>query len=151
MQQNQAAYKPEQPQIAPEENNEQSNAIAQNDNNETLPSQTDVAINNNSSNEASNNTQQTNNYTTSAQANALTTVKNDNSSNNIVQPAVYKVLNIDDDVNNNSLYVGSMALNKNKVRGFMKKVGGIFSSKTKNASGDNDGKLQVANLEFKTN
>ncbi|HRH61024.1 MAG TPA: hypothetical protein PL045_10670 [Chitinophagaceae bacterium] len=150
-QQNKIAYNTVQLQILPEQNETQANVIAQNDNNETLPPQTDVAINSNSNNVSDNSTQQINNYTTSAQANALTTVKNDNSSNNIIQPAVYKVLNTDDDVNNNSLYVGSMALNKNKVRGFMKKMGGIFSSKTKNASGGDDGKLQVANLEFKTN
>ncbi len=45
---------------------------------------------------------------------------------NYAKPAVYKELNTDEDVNGNTLYVGSIGLNKNKVRGIMKKVGGIF-------------------------
>jgi len=77
--------------------------------------------------------------------------KNTNADNNnsIVKPAVYKELNTDDD-ENRSLYVGALELNKNKVRGLMKKVGGLFSGKSKNADSD-DGKLQIANLQLNTN
>ena len=70
---------------------------------------------------------------------------------NLVKPAVYKELNTDDD-NNESLYVGNLNLNKNKLRGVIKKVGGLFAGKAKNAVASNDqGKLQVANLEFNKN
>lgn len=69
----------------------------------------------------------------------------------IVQPAIYKELNTDDDVNtNNGLYIGNMEINKNQVRGFMKRIGGLFSGKSKNSSNEK-GKLQVANFELNTN
>lgn len=64
------------------------------------------------------------------------------------KPVAYKELNTDEDVNSNTLYVGSLGLNKNKVRGIMKKVGGIF--KSKNASGEENGKLQVAGFQLNT-
>ena len=41
------------------------------------------------------------------------------------------------------LYIGNMGLNKNKVRGIIKRVGGLFTGKSKN-SPDEKGKLQVA-------
>ncbi len=70
---------------------------------------------------------------------------------NLVQPAVYKELNTNDDDNYQStLYVGNMGVNKNKVRGFMKKIGGLFAGKSKNSS-DEKGKLQVAGFELNTN
>src|SRR5204863_8433654 len=62
-----------------------------------------------------------------------TQVFNNTASNdNTVKPAVLKELNTDEDISNNTLYLGSLELNKNKVRGIMKKVGGIFSGKSKN-------------------
>lgn len=67
------------------------------------------------------------------------------------KPAVYKEINPNEDANSNTLYIGSIGLNKNKVRGIMKKVGGIFSGKTKNAAEGENGKLQVANFELNTN
>lgn len=71
--------------------------------------------------------------------------------NFIVQPAAYKELNTNDDDNlHNTLYIGNMGVNKNKVRGLMKKVGGLFAGRSKNAS-DEKGKLQVANFELNTN
>lgn len=77
--------------------------------------------------------------------------KNTDVAANLVKPAVYKELNTDDD-NNESLYVGNLNLNKNKLRGVIKKVGGLFAGKAKNAIASNDqGKLQVANLEFNKN
>ena len=71
--------------------------------------------------------------------------------NNLVKPAIYKELDTEDDTNG-SLYVGNLNLNKNKLRGVIKKVGGLFAGKAKNAIASNDqGKLQVANLEFNKN
>lgn len=67
-----------------------------------------------------------------------------------VKSALYTELNTDDE-ESNSLYLGSMQINKNKVRGFMKKVGGLFAGKSKDGNANGDGKLQVANLELNTN
>ena len=75
----------------------------------------------------------------------------DVTANTFVQPAVYKELNTDDDPSQ-SLYVGNLNLNKNKLRGVIKKVGGLFAAKSKTALASNDqGKLQVASLEFNKN
>ncbi|QEC67399.1 hypothetical protein FRZ67_08855 [Panacibacter ginsenosidivorans] len=71
--------------------------------------------------------------------------------NNFAKNAVYKELNTDEDEERNSLYLGSMQINKNKVRGFVKKVGGLFAGRSKEASANKDGKLQIANLELNTN
>lgn len=71
--------------------------------------------------------------------------------NNYAKTAVYKELDTDEDNNRGSLYVGSIEINKNKVRGFMKKVGGLFAGKSKTAMANEDGKIQVANLELNTN
>ena len=70
------------------------------------------------------------------------------SDNTIFQPVVYKDLNINDD--DRSINVGSMQLNKNKLKGLLRKAGRLISGKGKNNT-NNDGKLQVANLEIKTN
>lgn len=68
-----------------------------------------------------------------------------------IQTASYKELNTNDDDNRNAFYIGNMEVNKNKVRGIIKKVGGLFSGKSKNSSDDEKGKLQVANFELNTN
>ena len=69
----------------------------------------------------------------------------------IIQPAVYKELNTDDVVDtDNGLYIGNMELNKNQVRGILKKVGGLFSGKSKKST-DEKGKLKVASFELNTN
>lgn len=73
--------------------------------------------------------------------------KTTNASN--TKNALYKELNTEEE--RNSLYLGSMQINKNKVRGFMKKVGGLFAGKSKDGLANEDGKLQVANLELNTN
>ena len=71
--------------------------------------------------------------------------------NNVVIPAVYKELDTNDD-KDRSLYVGNLNLNKNKLRGVIKNVGSLFAGKSKNAIASNDqGKLQIANLEFNKN
>lgn len=82
---------------------------------------------------------------------ALRYAKNTDASNSkYAKSALYKELNTDEE-EHNSLYLGSMQINKNKVRGFMKKVGGLFAGKSKDGNANEDGKLQVANLELNTN
>ena len=66
------------------------------------------------------------------------------------KPAVYKEINPNEDANSNTLYIGSIGLNKNKVRGIMKKLAAFFRKKKNAAEGEN-GKLQVANFELNTN
>jgi hypothetical protein len=73
-----------------------------------------------------------------------------NNETGFVKNALYKELNTDVEDERNSLYVGSMQINKNKVRGLVKKVGGLFAGKSKDAARE-DGKLQIANLELNTN
>ncbi len=64
--------------------------------------------------------------------------------NNYVHPAVYKEeLNTDGD-NSKNLYVGSLEINTDKVRGFFRKAGRFLSSKVKKEDGE---KIQVANIE----
>ncbi|MBG9375169.1 hypothetical protein I5907_02935 [Panacibacter sp. DH6] len=95
---------------------------------------------------AKNNTKQDND-------NNVVTAKNTKpeTSKNYVSHAVYKELNTDEDENREALYVGSLQINKNKVRGLVKKVGGLFAGKAKEAAASEDGKLQIANLELNTN
>jgi anti-sigma factor RsiW len=52
---------------------------------------------------------------------------------NTVQTIVYKTLEEDDDMtaSNNTVYVGNMQLNKNKVDGLMKKAKGLFAKSKK--------------------
>lgn len=49
--------------------------------------------------------------------------------NNIVKPAVYRELDPDDE--KKSLYLGSIEINKDKLRGFFRKAGSIFRSKSR--------------------
>ncbi len=65
-----------------------------------------------------------------------------------IMTAGYKEINTSDD--DQSLYVAGLNLNKNKVKGFLKKAENILSNKTKEYI-KGDGKLQVANLEFEDN
>lgn len=51
------------------------------------------------------------------------------SDNNIMQPAVYKELNTDDD--NHTLYVSGIKLNKNKVNGFLKSASRLLGGRVK--------------------
>lgn len=53
----------------------------------------------------------------------------DYAANNLVQPAVYKLLETDDE--RKSLYLGSLEINKDKLRGLFRKAGNLFRSKTK--------------------
>lgn len=54
--------------------------------------------------------------------------------NNIVKPAVYKELDTEDD--RKSLYLGSIEINKDKLRGFFRKAGSLFRSKTRQQTED---------------
>lgn len=67
------------------------------------------------------------------------------SNNNIAQPAVYRELNTSDE-NNKDFYVGSLDINKNKVRGLLKKAGRLFGGKAKDDAKD----IKVANLDINT-
>jgi anti-sigma factor RsiW len=48
----------------------------------------------------------------------------------------------------NNVYVGALSINKDKLKGVFRKATRLFSSKTKNEN--EDGKLQIANLEIET-
>jgi hypothetical protein len=65
----------------------------------------------------------------------------------LTQPALYRELDTKDD--DRTLYVGSMQINKDKLRGLFKKASSLLGSKAKEA-GNADGKLQVANFEVDT-
>ncbi|MEX6686038.1 hypothetical protein QTN47_00950 [Danxiaibacter flavus] len=60
------------------------------------------------------------------------------------EPIVYKELDTDD-ANTRTVYVGSMQLNKTKIKGFFKKASRLFN---KPQDEDSDGKLQIANFEI---
>jgi len=115
------------------DDNSKVSAIAQPTHDEELPMTTDVAVNGTSSD---------------AQ------VQHDNTAGNrndyLVQNVAYKELNTAEEDNKSALYLGSLQINKNKVRGLVKKVGGLFAGRSKDAAKE-DGKLQIANLEINTN
>lgn len=70
----------------------------------------------------------------------------DEDNNNDVQPAVYtEELETEKEKN---VYVGAMQINPDKVRGLFRKASRFLSSKVKNSDEDNDGKLQIANVEL---
>lgn len=49
----------------------------------------------------------------------------------VAQPAVYKELDTDAEDNKKSLYVGSLEINKDKLRGFFRKASSLFRGKAK--------------------
>ncbi len=53
---------------------------------------------------------------------------------NIVKPAVYKELDTEDD--KKSLYLGSIEINKDKLRGFFRKAGNLFRNKARQQQED---------------
>ncbi|RFM29875.1 anti-sigma factor [Deminuibacter soli] len=61
--------------------------------------------------------------------------------------APYQELNTNEE--ERGIYIGSLDINKNKLRGFFKKAGRIFSAKAKNAA-DEDGQLNLANMKINT-
>jgi len=61
----------------------------------------------------------------------------------IITPTVYKELNTEEDADKNNLYIGSIEVNKNKLRGFLKKAKDIF-----NTSKNEDNKVSIANFEI---
>ncbi|MEI6263901.1 MAG: hypothetical protein WCP74_02285 [Sphingobacteriia bacterium] len=60
---------------------------------------------------------------------AQATVTEDEQPNNLIKQAVYREL--DTDESNKSLYVGALEINKDKLRGIIRKAGTIFRSKSK--------------------
>jgi len=75
--------------------------------------------------------------------NIISTVANNNSNNNFAKPqaAVYKELDTDEE--DKTLYVGSIEINKDKLRGIARKVGRLFGNKSKTT--DDDKTIMVSN------
>jgi hypothetical protein len=71
-------------------------------------------------------------------SNNTTPVSDNVEHSNIIQPTVYKELDIDEDDKNN-IYIGNMEINKNKLRGLIKKAGHLF-----NRPKDEDAKTSIA-------
>ena len=65
----------------------------------------------------------------------------------LIQPAVYKEANYNDDDEDKSFYIGSVEINKNKLRGLFKKASNLFDKKAKTSE---DKTLQIASFEIKT-
>lgn len=59
------------------------------------------------------------------------TAKNTEPDNISIQPAVYKELDTEADDNRKTLYVGSIEINKDKLRGFFRKATSLFRGKAK--------------------
>jgi hypothetical protein len=72
---------------------------------------------------------QTNNELSKNPILARATVTEDEQPNNLIKQAVYREL--DTDESSKSLYVGSLEINKDKLRGIIRKAGSIFRSKSK--------------------
>ena len=64
------------------------------------------------------------------QINAINTTHTETATNNFVKPAVYKELDTDDE--RKSLYVGSIEINKDKLRGFLRKASSLLKGRNKN-------------------
>ncbi|MEP6512282.1 MAG: hypothetical protein ABJA79_00340 [Parafilimonas sp.] len=73
---------------------------------------------------------------------------NNKNENYTATPIVYKEINTAED--DRSFYVGNLNLNKDKVKSLLKKAVKLFGDKARNYAND-DGKLQVANLQFNEN
>ena len=78
----------------------------------------------------------------------VVTEKEEAPKKSMVQPAVYKVLNTDDE--RKSLYLGSLEINKDKLRGLFRKAGNIFRSKTKQLSEEDKTETQPVITETRT-
>lgn len=61
---------------------------------------------------------------------------------NIVKPAVYKELDTED--NKKSLYLGSIEINKDKLRGFFRKAGNLFRNKAMQQQEDEKSEINPA-------
>ncbi len=80
---------------------------------------------------ASNNLQAINNDNNHASILTPVNHKTDEVENrNLIKPAVYKELDTDDE--RKSLYVGSVEINKDKLRGFLRKASSLFKGRNKN-------------------
>lgn len=64
-----------------------------------------------------------------------------------VHHTAYRELNTSED--DQGVYIGSLELNKNKIKGFFKKATRIFAAKAR-ASADEDGRLELANMKINT-
>jgi len=69
---------------------------------------------------------------------------------NLTATASYNIIDTDDEVDN-SMYIGAIQLNKNKMKGLLKKAKSLFGvKKNKQPDEDANGLLQVANFEINT-
>jgi hypothetical protein len=86
--------------------------------------------------------------TNSSKETIVTTIteptEKENITNSLVQQALYKELDTDDDASN-SLYIGNLQLNKNKLKGVFKKAKSIFSK-----SKSEDAKVSLASFPINT-
>lgn len=106
------------------------NLIAKTDVPKQKIEQETIAINTNNTISTTNNP--TIGSESNAHANRITAVNNriqPNEETNYVKPAVYKELDTDDE--RKSLYVGSIEINKDKLRGFLRKASSLFKGKNK--------------------
>jgi hypothetical protein len=76
-----------------------------------------------------------------------TQASNTNENASLIQPAFYKEANMDDDDEEKSFYIGSVEINKNKLRGLFKKASNLFDKKARTGE---DRTLQIASFEIKT-
>jgi hypothetical protein len=107
-------------------------AIAQNSINESVRTE-EIAASTNASVEANINATMletaSNNELSKNEILLKATVSEDEQPNNLIHQAVYREL--DTDESSKSLYVGVMEINKDKLRGIIRKAGSIFRSKSK--------------------
>lgn len=86
-------------------------------------------------------------YTTEPTMAINASAKNiDESNASIARPALYK--EVEEEEEDNSFYIGSMEINKNKVRGLLKKASNLFDKKAK--SNDSEKTIRIASFEIKT-
>lgn len=68
-------------------------------------------------------------------------------STNLAHQTVYREIDTDADERENSFLFGSTRINKNKLRGLLKKASGLFDKKAEKA--DNEKTIQIASFEIK--
>ena len=73
------------------------------------------------------------------------TASTDANTKSLVQNTVYKELDTDDDTKNNKLYIGNMGINKDKVRGLLKRASHVFDK-----SSDDEKNLNIASFAVNT-
>lgn len=110
--------------------------------NETKKTDAIIAVNNNPKNSSNNDVINT----SSTQPKNISTSNQTNTNpQSLVQNTVYKELDTDEDIKNNNLYIGSIGINKDKVRGLLKRASHLFDK-----TNDDDKNLTIANFAVNT-